>query len=290
MQYKVSQAAQASHCTAHIQTVRHYNKKLMTKIITKNQLTGDISEYFVAYFLSSKLNIIYRPISKRDTGVDAEIELTEKFDDNRFIATGIFIKVQVKSSVEKEFKKGVLSIFLNDDDINYFTTDMNLPGVLIFVDLKDSEPKAYWTEIIPKIIKGNNTVTIKEKNIVDAETIKDFKKIENYYRSIKLRDELVYYFDTTAELAISHIEKASSVDGLGYILSNYYEDIINIRNIYELSFVKDVKKEVVPEYVDVLGSALNFTKRIDKFIEQANNILKEKGFKEIGNYIDLSRI
>jgi len=49
----------------------------MAKFITKNQLIGDIGEQLVGYILSSKLNVIYRSISKRDTGIDGEIELTK---------------------------------------------------------------------------------------------------------------------------------------------------------------------------------------------------------------------
>ena len=259
----------------------------MSKIITKNQLNGDIAEFLVAYILSSKLNIIYRPISKRDTGVDAEIELTEEIDESKYRATGIFIKVQIKSSTQKEFSNGELPVYLSENDINYFTTDMNLPGLLIFANLKSEDSRIYWAEINPKRIEKSKPIIIKEKNVISKDSVESFRKIESYYRSIKLRDGLISFFNSTADLIYSTIEASETDYSLSYVLSDYYDQLIKIRDVYELSYVENAKRKDYPEELDLISNAMVFSNLIKGLISNVDLLLEKKDFDKFETYVDI---
>jgi hypothetical protein len=258
----------------------------MAKFITKNQLIGDIGEQLVGYILSSKLNVIYRPISKRDTGIDGEIELTKEFDNFKYEATGTFIKVQVKASTEKEFVNGELSIQLSSVDKNYFISELNLPGVLLFADLKNKVHKVYWAEVIPTKIQDDSIVTIKKKNIVSMKTIGYFKKMESYYRSIIMRSELMELLNQSYNSLKSWIIIMSNDDSLSLLINDFNMEFQAVDKIYLLGLVKNAKKKNVPEYENIFESYHEFKKEINSRKDEIDRLLDQKGFHNYDFYLD----
>jgi len=256
----------------------------MAKYISKNQMIVDIGEHFVGYLISSKLNVIYRPISKRDTGIDGEIELTEFVDDTKFKATGIFIKVQIKSSTIQEFVNGKVTIYLSEDDINYFTSDINLPGILLFVDLKSEKQNVYWKEISPIMISKNNSIVISKRNVINSKTSISWKKLESFYKSARLREELNEMFKKYYNLILSHIYEATSEDGLGYVLSSLYENLTKVIDVYSFTYVKNMNNQDIPDDFNLFSDYLKLTNKMAELKNIADKILSEKGLNTFNYY------
>jgi len=257
----------------------------MPKYITKNQLIGDIGEAFVSYVLSSKLHIIYRPISKRDTGIDGEIEITEKDKySDKYIATGIFIKVQIKSSSTKEFTQGKLSISLTDNDIEYLS-EGNLPCIILFVDLRTEKHNVYWCLVDYKHCEKSKTVEITKKKKVREKTVDYFKKIESFYRGRLCREYLIDIFSMNKNLILEHTNNLLNENDYGYVISDLFEEIENLCKSYQLSFIK---AEKYGENLDKFISDDEFfvlDKMRDELKKEVNVILLRKNFNELDFYI-----
>ncbi len=258
----------------------------MPKYVTTKQLIGDAGESYLAYFLSAKLNALYRPISKRDTGIDGEIELTEQVTTHKFQATGIFIKVQVKTSTKRSFSKGSLSLSLSKDDIKYLASDINLPAILIFVDIASSSPKLYWEVVVPQKVIKDKSITIKQKNRLSKITIDEFIKIEMFYRGKKVREELLNYFNDIEQTILSRIEKSETDYGLAYMLPDYHKDLLKMKDAFEIATVMIAKQKVIPKGFDWLKPSLELDKRVQSLKLKASEILNSKGLGNYDEYID----
>ncbi|MAC94998.1 MAG: hypothetical protein CMC96_05820 [Flavobacteriales bacterium] len=257
----------------------------MAKILTAAQQIGDIGEQLVGYLLTSRLNIIYRPISKRDTGIDAEIELTELQSNKNYQATGIFIKAQVKASANKKFKKGQLDIKLSKNDKEYFTESLNLPAILFFADLNNKEHEVYWAEVIPNKILSSNKVTIYESNKLDLNSLEKFKKIESFYRSEKFRDLLIDLYSETINTLKSHIENNSDKDEIPRLIDDFNDDLIHIDEVHRLSYLRNLKSKDIPEYENVFDDRLKFVEIKSNLKDVINSTLNTKGLSSYDSYI-----
>ena len=253
----------------------------MAKYVSQSQLTGDAGESLVGYIVSRELNAIFRPISRRDTGIDGEIELTKQIDD-KFIATGIGIKVQIKASRTKTFINGKCSISLSENDIEYLTSDVNVPVVVVYCDL-EATPIAYWAQISPLSLLDSKTVHFYENNILDKKCIGEFEKISSYYDYTSTCNKLSELLLMVKKRIIDVIDQSDNEEELRYVLDDFInKDMESINETHMLLISHSFKNNIVPEYDNIFNRSIEFDRSIFQAKKEFSKILQEK----FGNNLD----
>ena len=256
----------------------------MPKYVTDKQMTGDSGEAFASYVVTTRVRAIFRATSRRDTGVDGELELTTPCDETKMIASGTFLKVQIKAKTNTPFAGNELSVQLDAADKDYFTNEMNAPGVLLYADLHSNPHELYWAEIIPTRIQGDGVVHVQKQNRVSADTRCDFARICRIQTRQKMQSALkamaVDYFERMKEL----VAAANTEDGLGHVLSDLNEDVDGIQRVFELALVGGMKTQEIAGYENIFDDAVEFQKLRKSKVDEIDKLLADKG---LPSYSDL---
>jgi hypothetical protein len=111
----------------------------MTKFISPSQIVGDKGvAKFHSYCVKHDPYIIFREKSKHDFGIDGEIELVRKNEENKNEVTGEIIAVQIKSSYTnsgyiKSETDSVIQISIRKEDVEYWS-NYKTDVLLVFYD------------------------------------------------------------------------------------------------------------------------------------------------------------
>lgn len=116
----------------------------MTKYISSSQIVGDKGvAKFHSYCVKHDPYIIFREKSKHDFGIDGEIELVRKNEENKNEVTGEIIAVQIKSSytntgyIKKE-SESTIEISIRKEDLEYWS-NYKTDVLLVFYDDRNDD-------------------------------------------------------------------------------------------------------------------------------------------------------
>lgn len=189
-----------------------------------------------------------------DLGIDAEIEIL----DNENWTTGRIIKVQIKSTIEKE-KSNKPCIYVEDRHIKYWK-DLTLPLIVCWVDLHNK--KIYWKQIIKSesydskgvskkiIYSDENILEITSKadliSLIDSTSLDIFQKYISNVKSV---------VDFISEKMICYNEGDNfDIDDVKAVYSefNHLKDLIHSTNTILETIPSGSMKEQIDEYRDLI--------------------------------------
>ncbi|MDF1546633.1 MAG: DUF4365 domain-containing protein [Bacteroidales bacterium] len=271
----------------------------MTKYISKSQIVGDKG---VAKFNSFCVNhdpyIIFREKSKHDFGIDGEIELVRKNEENKFEVTGEIIAVQIKSSysntgyIKKESETSI-EISIRKDDVEYWS-NYKTDVLLIFYD--DRNDDLYCHKISPqdhqfiqrglansiefnklqdKLIEGNNNFLNKYSAFFKERV--NFSAREQIFTNLhpyKKIPKILYQFTLNGHIKSKKTFYEAFSAPTDLVVAIYANQVFSFEDLRKIEELKDV---LAPDNVNLLNlSQINLDKDIQNhFIELLNLYLKK---------------
>jgi hypothetical protein len=284
----------------------------MTKYISKSQIVGDKGvAKFHSYCVKHDPYIIFREKSKHDFGIDGEIELVRKNEENKNEVTGEIIAVQIKSSytstgyIKKE-SESTIEISIRKEDLEYwnnYKTDV----LLVFYDDRNDDLYCHkisqqdylfinnglassivLNKLQDKLIEGDNNFLNKYSAFFKGRV--NFSAREQIFTNLlpyKKIPKILYQFSLNGNIKNkkSFYEAFSTPTDL--VVAIYASQVYSFEDLRKYTELKDV---LAPDKVDLLSlTQINQDKDIQNhYMELLNLYLKKflysKGFDYSKDY------
>ena len=216
---------------------------------TKKSLVGDMGEHFFVYKIMEMFNWPCR-LYGIDLGIDAEIEIL----DNENRTTGRIIKVQIKSTTEKE-ESNTPVIYVDDRHVTYWK-NLTLPLIVCCVDLYNK--KIYWKQIEKSESYDSKGVSKKiiynDKDILDITSkddlisLIDSKSLDIFQKYLSTIKSMV---DFISEKMLCYNDGNNfDIDDVKAVYSefNHLKDLIHSTNTIIETIPSGSMKEQIDEY------------------------------------------
>ncbi len=210
---------------------------------------GDAGESLLGYLIPYLHNCIYRQ-SIIDIGIDGEIEIIENE-----LSTGNFIKVQVKSTDDDDFRSNKILYQIDEAHIEYWAK-LSIPVLLCRVFLKSRLvyciPVNDDLRILESTTEGKINIDFTDSFMIDDEKFIEY--ITKYAKSknIEIKSHIVTLMKDI-EQRVSDIPSYNNPllfdpsEDYTLVIQSIKDDLLSIENTIETFKVNDIYPEINEE-------------------------------------------